>query len=174
LLLLVLRYGTPKGTFQNVAGDNSPIAIKYSNRAETYHGPEYEARAFMDYRCLEPDSIWEVTAEFKLTVTDNGVETGASCRLGTPLKWSESCPSVIIVMYDAPGSKIWETRLNNYDVTTWNPDGFNPFRAEFKVPADVKKLFEVKVIVRDFNATLDVIISTFSIRKVEVGSTTRT
>ena len=126
----------------------------------------------MDYRCIVPNSNWAITAELKLSVVNKGVETGASCQLDS-LRSTEACPSVRI-MYNAPGSKIWETRLNGYDVTIWDPNGFNIFRAQLTVPADVTELFEVKVIVRDFDATLDVTINTFSIRKFEVGSTNRT
>lgn len=118
----------------------------------------------MDYRCLVPDSTWEVTAELKLTVTNSGIETGASCRLDAVTS-AEACPSVKIVMYNAPDSVIWETKLNGY-VTSWDPSAFNLFRAQFTVPTAVTELYEVKVIVRDFEATLDVTINAFSIRKV--------
>jgi len=169
------EYGAVKGTFENVAGYNSSTAIKYSKRAQTYYGPEYEARYFMDYRCLEPDSAWEVTAQLKLSVTDaNGVETGASCQLGTTAT-VVACPSVRIVMYDKVDTdvKILDARLLDYDVNAWDPSGFNLFRAQFTVPTSVTELHDVKVIVRDFDKTLDVTIDDLSIHKVETGSTTR-
>lgn len=167
------EYGRVKGTFENVAGYNSSLAIKYSDRTQTYYGPEYEAQYFMDYRCLQPGSVWEVTAQFKTTVMDaNGVETGASCQLDT-LKSSEACPSVRVYLYDKanPDNDILGARLNGYDVTSWDANGFNAFRAQFTVPAGVTELVNAKVVVRDFNSTLDITIDDFSIRKVEAGST---
>jgi hypothetical protein len=71
-------------------------------------------------------------------------------------------------MYDQtdPKAKIMDERVLAYDVTSWNPSNFNAFRGQFTVPAGATKLTTVKVIVRDFNATLDVTIDDFSIRKV--------
>lgn len=164
------RYGT--GSFENVAGHNSPTAIKYLDRESKYHGPEYESRAsknWLDHRCLEPNSTWEVTAQFKLTTTDaSGDETGQSCQLDQT-NTNVSCPSVRIRIYEKAntGNSILDDRLYEYDVPTWEANGFNPFRAQFTVPNTFSTdLHDLRVIVRDFNAAYDVTIDDFSIRKV--------
>lgn len=173
------EYGSPKGIFSNVKGHNSSVAIKYSARAETYHGPEYEARYFMDYRCLTTDSIWEVTAQLKLTTTDAGgaTERDASCNLDQTKTYKGACPSIRVYLYhmvaNSDGEMEKKTLLNkrlyDYNVSTWNAAGFNPFRAQFTVPP-VADVVDAKVVVRDFNATWNVIVDDVSVHKIGASS----
>ena len=168
------EYGSPKGIFSNVQGHNSSVAIKYSARAKTYHGPEYEARYFMDYRCLTTDSNWEVTAQLKLTTTDaSGIENGVSCNLDQTKTYKGACPSIRVYLYHMVANSdgqmeektLLNTRLYDYDVSTWNANGFNSFRAQFTVPP-VAEVIDAKVVVRDFNANWDVIIDDVGIHKI--------
>jgi hypothetical protein len=118
----------------------------------------------MDYGCLAPRSTWKISAQIKLSHRD---KTGASCKLGEK-NTAIACPSVWILLYDKtnPSAKILDERVLAYDVRSWNSSGFNAFRGQFTVPAGVTELTTVKVIVRDFNATLDVTVDDLSIRKV--------
>jgi hypothetical protein len=118
----------------------------------------------MDYGCLVASTTWEIRAQIKLSRTDKatGVESGASCSLTT------TCPAVRVYLYDKtdPGNRILSAQVRGYNVTSWDSNNFNAFQGQFTVPAGVTELTSVNVIVRDFNATLDVAVDDFSIQKV--------
>jgi hypothetical protein len=165
-----MRYGHVRfwdpygdGYLSNVDGAD---AIRYSGRAATWNGPEYEARDFMDYHCLTPGSTWQIDARFKLVEEDT--DRGASCNLLSTSS-SSACPSVVVRINDKPDPSSDATvRILNEDVYSyispqWNPNDFNDFQGTFTVPSNYTEIDRVSLIVRDFNASTDVIIDSFSI-----------
>ena len=119
----------------------------------------------MDYKCLAPGSTWQIDARLKLLEADS--EIGALCsRVQTSS--SVDCPSVVVRIYDKPDPATASVKILDEDVwdyvdPEWKSDDFNDFRGTFTVPSSYTEIDSVQLIIRDFNASLDVVIDNFSI-----------
>jgi hypothetical protein len=136
-------------------GYNSANAFRYGNRKTSAEGPLYSAFRNIETQCLQPNTKWRITAQFKLIQRSNG--QGVSCTI----RQRDSCPSVQISIRNDDRVRFYAPIFNTYTNSVWKADTYNQFQADFVLPnTDVwdGSIRTVQLQMRDFPVAYDVFV----------------
>ena len=114
------------GPLENAKGgfNGSAVALKHTGMTRS-PGPSYNA-TLVDKQCFTPGSVWEVSAQVRLTMVIFNRSAGCDIR--------RSCPAFLVTVKDTTGQVVASMTSRNYPSGRWRNEAFNLLNTTFQLP----------------------------------------
>ena len=114
------------GPLENAKGgfNGSAVALKHTGMTRS-PGPSYNA-TLVDKQCFTPGSLWEVSAQVRLTMVIFNRSAGCDIR--------RSCPAFLVTVKDTTGQVVASMTSRNYPSGRWRNEAFNLLNTTFQLP----------------------------------------
>ena len=150
---------------------SSSGALLSRGRESPNNGPRYNAKDFLDERCLVPGSTWQVNAQIKVLDAETGAPTVCNPHSLSSSHSEDACPSVRIEIKDSADNPVLDVYLMDYEENASDVNDWFKFSAALSLPGpDVwdgsVARGGVFIHMRDFPVELELVVDDFTVREV--------